>query len=118
MELPIRRAWIGRCFEPAVGSENIVAAIAIYVARANAVAIAVRADDVFYDAAFMVALIPRKRRILIPELREYFVFRAIVVEISQYGELDVVAGLDLMLLPNFTRLAGIMPPRELLAEPT
>src|SRR5689334_9205396 len=49
MECPFAgSAWIRRCFEPALRRQDVVPAITVEIAHANPVAVALRADNVFY----------------------------------------------------------------------
>src|SRR5271165_4655479 len=100
MELPVAAARIGRSFEPTVGCQDVVAAVAIHVAYTDSMAVAAIADNVLDDAALVVAFIPGEGRLVVAELRQDLVGLAVVVQVNQKGELDGIPGLNLMLFPG------------------
>ena len=73
MKGPLAISRVGRGFEPALGSNDVGAAVAVHVARADAVTVAVRADDVSRPLGVGAAagdLVPGERKILVAKLGE------------------------------------------------
>ena len=62
MPFPGSGARVGRRFEPAFGREDIVAAVAVHIADADAVAVAGGADDVFYEGS-VLRFVPGERSV-------------------------------------------------------
>ena len=118
VEGPIGGARVSGGFEPAFGSNDVVTAVFVDVADADAVAVALRADDVFDEGA-VFGFIPREGvgGCSTSELGEYFAGFAVVIEIDEEGELDVVAGIDQVLFPFAPVFAGILVPPEFFREP-
>ena len=119
MERPVPCARIGRRLEPAARRQDVVALVAVDVARADAVAVGAIADDV-RDPGLVLDFVPGLARAVL--LREDFLRLAVVVEIDEQRELDVEAFVDRRLpsrivLARQPALAGVAPPRHLLREP-
>ncbi len=75
-------AGISWRFQPAFWREDIVAAVSVDVAHADAVAVAVVADDVLHHAAVSIFLVPGQRAI-VSKLRQNLFCFAVVVEVHQ-----------------------------------
>ena len=110
---PVRGS--GGRFEPALGRQDVGAAVAIHVARADAVAVTVRADHVLDEGA-VFELVPGERRVVLAELRQHLALLAVVIEVDQKDELDRPAVFDGVLLPVADAAAGIFHPVELFGE--
>src|SRR5260370_588937 len=115
MPFPSPVTGVGRRFKPALRREDVVAPIAVDIARANPVTVALRADDVFYKGA-IADLEPRKRGFPLAELRKQLTFLAVVVKIHQEREFDGIAVLDRVFLPLTAALSRILHPIELACE--
>src|SRR5260370_42107362 len=53
MELPVAVSWVGRSFQPAFRSDDVVSPVAVYVARSDAVPVILRPDDVQIGSALL-----------------------------------------------------------------
>ena len=113
--LPLAGARVRRRLEPALGRDDVDAAVAVDVARADAVAEGFRADDVLHEAAVFM-LIPRGGRVRAAILRQDAVLLAAVREVHQERELDEVALVDNVFLPRRAGLARILHPHQLVLE--
>ena len=112
MELPLAGgAHIFGRFEPALGREDVVAPVAIDIAHADAVAVALVADDVFHPLAIL-QFEPCERNIGAVELGEQFLLLAVVVEVHQEGEFGGAAGIDFVDCPRAAALPGILQPDD------
>src|SRR5207249_11652576 len=71
MQSPLAASRVGRGFEPALGSDDVRTAVAVDVARADAVAVAVRADDMsrpFRVGAAAGDFVPGEGKLLVTKL--------------------------------------------------
>ena len=97
MERPVPRARIGRRLEPAARRQDVVALVAVDVARADAVSVAAIADDVRHPR-LVLDFVPGLAGAVL--LRQDFLRLAVVVEIDEQRELDVEAFVDRRFLPD------------------
>src|SRR6202034_156044 len=81
MERPILLSRIGRSFQPAFWGQDVVPAIAVHIPHANAMSVAVVANDVLDHSAFFVSLVPGERAV-VSELRQNLVGFAVVIKIN------------------------------------
>src|SRR5260370_42024449 len=115
MPFPRPVTGVGWRFKPALRREDVVAPVAVDIARANPVTVALRADDVFYKGA-IANLVPRERGFPLAELRKHLTFLAVVVKIHQEREFDRIAVLYRVFLPLTAALSRILNPIQLARE--
>ena len=119
MERPIARPRIGGRFEPTTRRQDVVALVAIHIARTNPMSVATVADDVRHPR-LVLDFVPRLARAVL--LRQHFLGLTVVVDVGEHREFNVEAfvdGLDLphLVFPCHRSLAWIAPPRYALGEP-
>jgi hypothetical protein len=87
MKGPIALPRIAGSLQPASRSQDVVAAVSVYIANTNAMTVTVVADNVLNDSAVLISFVPGKRTI-VSELRQNLVGLPVVVKVDQEGKLD------------------------------
>src|SRR5206468_1040155 len=103
---------------PAVRSQYVISPVAIDISSSNAVTITPGADNMFRNAAMVIPFKPGERGVRVTELGKNLLLFAVIVEVDEELKLDGRTGSDYVFLPDSLGRTGILPPGDLLAEPT
>src|SRR5687767_14665344 len=111
---PAGGARIRGRLEPAARRQDVITAVLVHVAGADAVAVAAIADRVL-DPGPVLDFIPGLAGAVL--LGKDFARLPVVVQVGENGELHVEAGVDRRLDPGPASLPGVPEPGNLLREP-